>query len=71
MPSTDIPKRASPDGAQANIKTPVDHSEVITYPKTGDKHLEHDNLLDHQQSLAVVKMLYLRSEYSLICLHLW
>jgi hypothetical protein len=51
---------------KANIKTPVDHSEVITYPKTDDKHLEHDNLLDQQKSLAVVKMLYLRSEYSLI-----
>jgi hypothetical protein len=51
---------------KANIKTPVDHSEVITYPKTDDKHLELDNLLDQQKSLAVVKMLYLRSEYSLI-----
>jgi hypothetical protein len=57
LPSTDIPKRAIPDGAQANIKTPVDHSEVITYPKTDDKHLENDNLLDQQKSLAVVKML--------------
>jgi hypothetical protein len=30
VPSTDIPKRARPDGSQA--KTPVNHSEVIIYP---------------------------------------
>ncbi len=66
-PWTDIPKRASPDGSQANIKTfPVNHSEVIIYPKTDDKHLEHDNLLDYQKSLVVVKMLYLRSERTVL-----
>ena len=27
-----------PDGTQANVKTfPVNHAEVITYPKTGDR----------------------------------
>ncbi len=67
-----------PDGTQADVATfPINHAEVITYPKTGDKVLDEE---------AFRKWQFIRlpeelggSErtaesfrvFSMICLHLW
>ncbi|MDX1596723.1 MAG: Rieske 2Fe-2S domain-containing protein [Nitrosopumilaceae archaeon] len=67
-----------PDGTQANVKTfPVNHAEVITYPKTGDRVLDEEafrkwqfirlpeELGGEQQEVSSFRA------YSMVCLHLW
>jgi len=67
-----------PDGTQANVDTyPINHAEVITYPKTGDRVLDEE---------AFRKWQFIRlpeelggagrtpeafRAYSMVCLHLW
>lgn len=67
-----------PDGSQANVKTfPINHSEVITYPLSGDAVLD-------QEPFKKWQFIRLPSElggdtddvsafraYSMVCLHLW
>jgi Rieske Fe-S protein len=67
-----------PDGTHANVKTfPKNHSEVITYPKTGDTVLD-------QEAFKKWQFIRLPEElggdkddvsafraYSMVCLHLW
>jgi len=67
-----------PDGTQANLKTfPINHSEVITYPKTGDRVLDGEAFRKWQfirlpEELGGTKddISSFRA-YSMICLHLW
>ncbi|EGG41141.1 Rieske (2Fe-2S) domain-containing protein [Candidatus Nitrosarchaeum limnium SFB1] len=67
-----------PDGTQANVKTfPVNHSEVITYPSTGDPALDAEAFRKWQfirlpkefggdkQDVSSFRA------YSMVCLHLW
>jgi len=67
-----------PDGTQANVKTfPKNHSEVITYPKTGDTVLDQeafkkwqfirlpDELGGDKNDISAFRA------YSMVCLHLW
>lgn len=67
-----------PDGTQANVKTlPVNHAEVITYPKTGDRVLDEEafrkwqfirlpeELGGEKQDISAFRA------YSMVCLHLW
>jgi len=67
-----------PDGTQANVKTfPKNHSEVITYPKTGDTVLDQeafkkwqfirlpDELGGDKDDVSAFRA------YSMVCLHLW
>lgn len=67
-----------PDGTQANVKTfPVNHAEVITYPKTGDRVLDEEAFRKWQfirlppelggetQDVSSFRA------YSMVCLHLW
>lgn len=67
-----------PDGTQASVKTfPVNHSEVITYPSTGDPALDAEafrkwqfirlppELGGDKQDVSSFRA------YSMICLHLW
>jgi ubiquinol-cytochrome c reductase iron-sulfur subunit len=67
-----------PDGSQANIHTfPVNHSEVVIYPKTDDQVL-------NKESFRTWQLIRLPTElqgnvdsassfrlYSMVCLHLW
>ena len=67
-----------PDGSQANVNTyPINHAEVITYPKTGDRVLNEEAFRKWQfirlpQELGGSKndITSFRA-YSMICLHLW
>lgn len=67
-----------PDGTQANVKTfPKNHSEVITYPKTGDTVLDQEAFKKWQfvrlpEELGGDKddVTAFRA-YSMVCLHLW
>ncbi|MGI0064138.1 MAG: twin-arginine translocation signal domain-containing protein [Nitrosopumilaceae archaeon] len=67
-----------PDGTQANLKTfPINHSEVITYPKTGDRVLDGEAFRKWQfirlpEELGGTKddISSFRA-YSMVCLHLW
>jgi len=67
-----------PDGIQANLKTfPINHAEVITYPKTGDSVLDGEAFRKWQfirlpEELGGTKddISSFRA-YSMICLHLW
>jgi len=67
-----------PDGTQANLKTfPINHAEVITYPKTGDRVLDEEAFRKWQfirlpEELGGTKddISSFRA-YSMICLHLW
>jgi rieske iron-sulfur protein len=67
-----------PDGTQANLKSyPVNHAEVITYPKTGDRVLDEEAFRKWQfirlpEELGGTKndVTAFRA-YSMICLHLW
>ena len=67
-----------PDGTQANLKTfPINHAEVITYPKTGDSVLDGEAFRKWQfirlpEELGGTKddISSFRA-YSMICLHLW
>lgn len=67
-----------PDGTQANVKTfPVNHAEVITYPKTGDRVLDEEAFrkwqfirLPEEFGGAKQDVSAFRA-YSMVCLHLW
>ena len=67
-----------PDGTQASVKTfPVNHSEVITYPSTGDPALDAEAFRKWQfirlpQELGGDKQdVSSFRAYSMVCLHLW
>ena len=67
-----------PDGTQANINTfPINHAEVITYPKTGDRVLDEEAFRKWQFIRLPEKFGGTRKDtsafrgYSMICLHLW
>ncbi len=67
-----------PDGTQANINTyPINHAEVITYPKTGDRVLDEEAFrkwqfirLPEELGGAKKDVTAFRA-YSMVCLHLW
>ena len=67
-----------PDGTQANVNTfPVNHAEVITYPKTGDRVLDEEAFRKWQfirlpEELGGGKNdISAFRAYSMVCLHLW
>lgn len=67
-----------PDGSQANINTfPLNHAEVITYPKTGDRVLDEEAFRKWQfirlpEELGGSKKdVTAFRAYSMVCLHLW
>ena len=67
-----------PDGAQANLKTfPINHAEVITYPKTGDSVLDGEAFRKWQFIRLPEELGGAKNDissfraYSMICLHLW
>ena len=67
-----------PDGSQANVFTfPINHAEVITYPKTGDSVLDEEAFRKWQFIRLPEKFGGDKNEvssfraYSMICLHLW
>ena len=67
-----------PDGSQANAFTfPVNHAEVITYPKTGDAVLDEEAFRKWQFIRLPKKFGGDKNNvssfraYSMICLHLW
>lgn len=67
-----------PDGTAANVKTfPANHSEVITYPSTGDPALDAEAFRKWQfirlpEELGGDKQdVSSFRAYSMICLHLW
>ena len=67
-----------PDGTHANVNTfPINHAEVITYPKTGDSILDEEAFrkwqfirLPEQMGGANKDVTAFRA-YSMVCLHLW
>lgn len=67
-----------PDGTQANVQTfPINHAEVITYPKTGDRVLDEEAFrkwqfirLPEEMGGAIEDETAFRA-YSMVCLHLW
>lgn len=67
-----------PDGTQANINTyPINHAEVITYPKTGDRVLDEEAFRKWQfirlpeEFGGAKKDVSAFRGYSMVCLHLW
>jgi Rieske Fe-S protein len=67
-----------PDGSQANVNTfPLNHAEVITYPKTGDRVLDEEAFRKWQFIRLPEEMGGAKTEttsfraYSMVCLHLW
>ena len=67
-----------PDGTQANMNTfPVNHAEVITYPKTGDRVLDEEAFRKWQFIRLPEELGGSKNDisafraYSMICLHLW
>ena len=67
-----------PDGTQANVNTfPVNHSEVITYPKTEDRVLDEEAFRKWQfirlspEYGGEAKDVSAFRAYSMVCLHLW
>ena len=67
-----------PDGTQANINSyPVNHSEVITYPSTGDTSLDSEAFRKWQFIRLPKEFGGEKDEissfrvFSMICLHLW
>jgi Rieske Fe-S protein len=67
-----------PDGTQANINTfPVNHAEVVTYPKTGDRVLDEEAFRKWQfirlpeEFGGAKKDVEAFRVYSMVCLHLW
>ena len=67
-----------PDGTQANVTTfPKNHSEVITYPKTGDAVLDQEAFKKWQfvrlpgELGGDVDGVSAFRVYSMVCLHLW
>jgi len=67
-----------PDGSQANVNTyPINHAEVITYPKTGDRVLDEEAFRKWQFIRLPEELGGSKNDitsyraYSMICLHLW
>lgn len=67
-----------PDGTQANAKTfPLNHAEVITYPKTGDRVLDQEAFRKWQFIRLPEELGGSKQDpsafraYSMVCLHLW
>ena len=67
-----------PDETQANVNTfPLNHSEVITYPKTGDSVLDKEAFRKWQfirlppEYGGEAKDVSAFRAYSMVCLHLW
>ena len=67
-----------PDGTQANVATfPVNHSEVITYPSTGDAALDAEAFRKWQfirlpeELGGAAKDVSAFRAFSMVCLHLW
>jgi len=67
-----------PDDTQANVNTfPVNHSEVVTYPKTGDRVLDEEAFRKWQfirlssEYGGEAKDVSAFRAYSMVCLHLW
>ena len=67
-----------PDGTQANVNTfPVNYSEVITYPKTGDRVLDEEAFRKWQLIRLPAELGGEKKDvgafraYSMVCLHLW
>ena len=67
-----------PDDTQANLKTfPINHTEVITYPKTGDRVLDGEAFRKWQFIRLPEELGGAKNDissfraYSMICLHLW
>lgn len=67
-----------PDGSQANVNTfPLNHAEVITYPKTGDRVLDEEAFRKWQFIRLPEEMGGTATDpsafraYSMVCLHLW
>jgi Rieske Fe-S protein len=67
-----------PDDTHANVNTyPVNHAEVITYPKTGDRVLDEEAFRKWQfirlppELGGDAKDTSAFHAYSMICLHLW
>ena len=67
-----------PDGSQANVNTyPINHAEVITYPKTGDRVLDEEAFRKWQfirlpdELGGGKKDVTAFRAYSMVCLHLW
>ena len=67
-----------PDGSQANVQTfPLNHAEVITYPKTGDRVLDEEAFRKWQFIRLPEEMGGTATDpsafraYSMVCLHLW
>ena len=79
--STNIAQRAKaelPDGSQANINTfPINHSEVVIYPKTDDALLNKDAFRTWQLIRLPAELGGDKNDvsafrlYSAVCLHLW
>ena len=67
-----------PDDTQANLKTfPINHTEVITYPKTGDRVLDGEAFRKWQFIRLPEELGGAKNDissfraYSMVCLHLW
>jgi len=67
-----------PDGTQANVNTfPINHAEVITYPKTGDRVLDEEAFRKWQFIRLPEELGGNKNDvssfraYSMVCLHLW
>jgi Rieske Fe-S protein len=67
-----------PDGTQANVNTfPINHAEVITYPKTEDRVLNEEAFRKWQFIRLPEELGGSKNDvtafraYSMICLHLW
>ncbi len=67
-----------PDGTQANVNTfPINHAEVITYPKTDDRVLNEEAFRKWQFIRLPEELGGSKNDvtafraYSMICLHLW
>ena len=67
-----------PDGSQANLYSfPVNHAEIITYPKTGDRVLDEEAFRKWQFIRLPAKYggetnnVTAFRAFSMICLHLW
>jgi len=67
-----------PDGSQANVNTfPINHAEVITYPKTEDRVLNEEAFRKWQFIRLPEELGGSKNDvtafraFSMICLHLW
>jgi rieske iron-sulfur protein len=76
--STDKAKVILPDGTHANIKTfPINHAEIVTYPKTKDEVLNEEAFRKWQFIRLPEELGGTKNDisafrvYSMVCLHLW